>query len=417
MPAARLSSTALAFLAAAAAAFAAGAEDVVPPLTVVVKPAGHTDAAVVMPVEFTAPLESAAFSGNTAHYTLGPNGELFACQVEPFGQVHVDLGYRWGRVRMLAPLVEQTYHVLSTRNASRPEVPLVATLLGPDGAVLETNIVRLTFDHALFTVARSVQVAGKPAVPEYRRGLMNRQQGLALVVTDRLRQADFPLAPKVAEGGFRLLQSGPVEASVACEGVFAAPGGVSAVPFEASVSLFANHILSVNVRVPAGAFDEETYELKRLTITLPLLLRRAAGVAFGGTYEHVAGVKRWQGRAHLAVREDGSYEFTDANGSVVSGKGPVTWAHYGNGEGGVACFWRDGAAPVEFAVVEYDHDLVSLSVTPVKQEDGSHEAGASFLFPVRGADPALLGSCAAALAHPAAAAADQAYIEAVTRAR
>ncbi|MCD6404561.1 MAG: hypothetical protein J7M19_01895 [Planctomycetes bacterium] len=397
------------------------AEGARPPLAVTVKPEGFTDARVVWPVEFAAPLEEAAFAPEVVHYLVGPSGDLFACQVEAFKKPAVYRGYRWAHLKVAVPLVEATYTVMRGQGASAadassaqdsPAVPRVRA----QGGCIEAGGVKAYYVRGLFTILHRLDVGAWQAVPDYMSGLINPQQGVRLVLRDRLRHADFVLEPRCNEDGFRLEGRGPVEASAVYEGVFAGRESVDEIPFEARVSLLANRFLRVNVKIPAGAFDEKVYGLEKLVLTVPILLPQATRVTFGGTSDNLSGLAYWEGQARLSLDANESYEFADGIAPPVCGKGPVTWIRYGDREAGVALFWKEGAVPLEFTA-DYNQDLLRLAVTPVRTDDGSREADVFFLFDTEGTAPGYIAACARALRHPPSATVSQIYLKAVTKAR
>lgn len=386
------------------------------PLAITVKPGPFADAQVIWPVEFAAPLKEAAFAPGVVHYLVGPSGDLFACQVEAFKKFTVRRGYRWAHIKAMVPLAEATYTVMRKKDDSVADDSAAMPRVHAEGGCIRAGDVKLYYVRALFTILHRLDVGKWVAVPDYMSNLINPQQGVRLVLRDRLRHADFTLDPHCSKDGFWLEGHGPVEISTVHKGVFAGRESVGEIPFEARVSLLANRFLRVNVKIPAGAFDEKVYDLEKLVLTVPILLPQATRVTFGGTSDNLSGLAYWEGQARLSLDANESYEFADGIAPPVCGKGPVTWIRYGDREAGVALFWGKGAAPLEFTA-DYNQDLLSLAVTPVPNDDGSREADVFFLFDTGETDPGYIAACARALRHPPSATVSQIYIRAVTKAR
>lgn len=364
---------------------------------------------------FDAPLEESMFSAEMVHYLVATDGDLRACQVTPIDST-ATRGYRWARLKAVLPVSGGTYTLLATKAGVRPNVPLVGAVNLPYRTILDTVTTTLTFDPHVFSILRDAAAGEKTLVPIYDDRLKNTQQGAELVLTDIFRHADFTLVPEVEEGGFRFVEGGPAEASVGYKGRFTGDQSVPAVPFEAEVGLCANDVLRVAVVLEAKDLDLEAYKPGRLRMIVPLLFTQATRPTFGGAGESLRGMACWEGQSGLSVAADGSYVFSDAKGPEVTGKGPVTWIHYG-ADRGAAFFWSEKSAPLEFAVLDYSQDVVAIDASPAPDENGNLSVCVWILLRAGDADASRLAAVAEALRAPPLATVDAKYIQIVTRAR
>jgi hypothetical protein len=367
-------------------------------------------------VTFDAPLEPAVFSPGTEHYIVGTGGDLHACQVTPL-EAESALGYRWARLRAFLPLTGGTYTLFATGTGVRPDVPVVGAANLPARTVFDTGRSTVTFSPLYFTMVRDAWAGGRPVIPVYDDRIVNVQQGVQLVITDVFRHADFTLEAKLAEDGFRFIEGGPAQSTVAYTGKFIGHQSVPEVPFVAEVSLYANDILGLRVTLDYEGIDREAYEPTAVRVTVPLLRAEATWVTFGGAGESLRGLPRWEGGSDLSVAADGSYVFNDAEGPAVAGKGPVTWVHYGGDSGGSAFFWYPGSTPVEFAVVDYSQDLITLGAAPSLEENRKLSVQIWILLDAGAPNASRLAAIAEALREPPTAVVDEKYIRAITRAR
>ena len=396
---------------------AAAQETAAPPMTVEVSAAGPDERSVEVPVCFTAPLETRDMAEGVSHYLVANNGSVHACQVDTMGQPPAKLGYRWANLQVALAPADQTYTLLVARESIRPNVPLAgAALLPGDDLELGTEDVQVILKKWRFSVFDSVKVRDTQVIPAYLPNLINPQQGLKMIVTDTFRHADFTLTPRIAREGFRLIERGPVRASAAYEGVFEGEY-TEDIPFTATVGLLCNDVIELKVDVAAGAFEDEVYDLKSVVITLPLLLETGARLSFGGEGHNVQGAKRWEGSAALEVAADGSYTFGDADRPRINGRGPLTWAHYGSDEGGAGFIWEGPSAPVSVEVLDYGHDLLAVSFSPVKLDDGAWQAHLYILCNDADRRYRRLDALARAIENPPQAVVDPRYVTIVTKAR
>lgn len=397
---------------------AAAAEGTAAPLmAVTVNASGPDERSVEVPVSFTAPLETRDLAEGVSHYLVARNGSIHACQVEPLGRAPAKLGYRWANLQAALAPADETYILLVARESVRPDVPLAgAALLPGDEVALGTGAVQVLLKKWRFSVFDSVKVSDRQIIPAYVPNLINPQQGLKMIVTDTFRHADFTLTPRLLGDGFRLLERGPVRASAVYEGVFEGEY-IEDIPFTATVGLLCTDVIEVKVDVAGGAFDDEVYDLKSVVITLPLVLETAARLSFGGEGHNVEGAKRWEGGAALEVAADGSYAFGETDGPQINGRGPLAWAHYGSDEGGAGFIWEAGSPPVSVEVLDYEQDLLAVSFSPVKLDDGAWQARLYILFDDGSRSRGRLDALARAIENPPQATVDPRYVKTITKAR
>jgi len=389
---------------------------IAPPMTVKVSAERPGDTSAVVPLTFSAPFPTSDLAPGTSHYLVSTDGAVRACQIEPLGAPRADLSYRWVNVTAALPAVDRTYTLLVARESLRPEIPLVGAALMPaDSVALTSENVEIRLARWRLRLFESAAAAGRTIVPQYVEGLINRQQGFEMVVTDTFRHADFMMTPRMLDDGFRLDERGPVRASGVYSGAFESEY-LDEMPFEMAVSLLSSDVVEVKITIAAGAFQEEVYDLKSVVVTLPLLLESAARLSFGGPSHNFQGAKRWRGTAALDVGDDGSYTFEDAQGAVVRGAGPLSWAHYGSDEGGAAFVWEACSRPVSVRVADYSQDLLEVALAPSRLESGDWQARLYIVFDA-GARRRDLDALAQALASPPRAAVDERYVKFITKAR
>lgn len=387
-------------------------EAFLPPAIVEVVPAGRSDARVAVPVEFTIPLPTADLADGVTHYLVATTGVMVACQTEPLDSPQAEPGYRWVKMTASAPVAAARYTLLTSHANLRPEIPLAGVVARHSETILQASGLRLLFDPARFTLFHAVQIGSRQAVGEYHEEIINIQQGVTVTLVDVFRQAEFTLLPRVEKGSLRIEREGPAVASVVYEGRFVGHKSVPEIPFEAHLSISAGGLVGVGITFDMDGVGGEAFRIEKVTLRLPLLLKGASRVSFGGAGEDLAGALSWKGRSTLDVAVDGSFRFQDVDGALISGKGPLSWIHYGDVTGGVAVLWGS-RPPARFAVAEYDEDLL---VIDAGVENGK-EASIYFRFFDGANDTLALDSEAAALKAPPSVTVDPRYIKAVTKAR
>jgi hypothetical protein len=381
-------------------------------LEVAVHASGTASDVAAMPIEFLAPLADAEAAQEGQCFLRSSDGVARLCQYERLPKGEVDLGYSWARFRALVPNRDASYVFGRTAELVPGSVAAVSSLVAADAVVLDTGALKLTVDPGKCEVVKEASFLGRPAVARSYEGLINRQQGLRVTVTDRIRRVDFELEPLGRSGKWQPVTTGPVATTIAYKGVLMCPTTLPATAFEARLTLTAGGMMVFEADLREAALDREVYAFKDVEITLPLVLERAATLSFGGRTGDVRGRSFWSGEATLAAGEGGSYRFVDGDGSVMSGAGALSWADYCDGDRGLAVFWKPGARAS--LSVDYSEDLVTLRL-PL--DDAEPRLAVHLMFHEGQGDAAWLSAVAALLESPPAAAASDGYITATTRAR
>ncbi len=386
------------------------AREVPPALNVDVRTSQPGSPSVSVPVSFAAPMDRRDLAPGASQYLVSSEGVIHACQVEPFGEPPVDRGYRWANLSASLPPVDERYTLLVAHESTRPKVPIAGAMsVSPSEVILFTESTRVSLSTWRFRVLDAVEVGSRQVVPPYVEGLINPQQGMALVVTDTYRYADFTMKARAVDDGFSMSARGPTRASAIYSGAFKHEY-IDDIPFDVTISLFSNDVIEITTSISQSAFDDDIYELKSVVITLPLVLESAARLSFGGDGHTVVGEKRWHGSAALHVDDGEGYRLEDAEGREISGKGPLSWVHYGSREGGAGFMWEPRCAPFSFEVADYDQDALVISMTPAEIESVGFVARAFVIFD-DGFDKRIdLDALARALARPPRAQVDDRYV-------
>jgi hypothetical protein len=346
-----------------AAAGNLSAAEAVPQLQTISVQYNHPTAAW-LPVltSFETVIETKSPGEGEGWYLADAEGRLYPCQIEP---VEAHEGKAAGRVRgeALLPRRDGKYRLLAAKAPAKEAQFMVSSVFMGAAAVLETPAVTARFQAQRFCVAEEVSLFGLQMVPRYVEGLVNRQQGVTLTVTDRVRHADVALAARMEKAHFALARHGPVAATVEYRGAFVGAPDGSEIPFEAEVTLTGHGVIGVKVAIAAKAYDGKRLHVKDMKVTLPIVLDAAAAVVVGGAHTEASGRDYWTGAAKVSVAPGGAYAFTDGDGSVVSGKGGVTWMDYSDGEAGAGIFWGATENTVSISV-DYNEDLLDVTMTP-----------------------------------------------------
>jgi hypothetical protein len=392
-----------------------GSDEETPPLTVAVNFRDLHAGSELLPVQFLAPMvRSAAADEGSWRLDGGPAGE-FVAQAFLVRMASGERGCAWYEVRSLLPRRDATYMLVQSREPLPEKQPLVVTLNEADRISLDTGQMGISFDKKRFDFLNEGSVFGHTIVPRYVTDLVNRQQSVELTLTDRIRHADFTLKSE-PNPAYSLEEVGPVSTTVLCKGAFAGGERLPKMEYEARITLAASGVIGLNIRLVKGSYDPAVMKAKSIKVTLPLFLQRAAALSFGGTAACVSGRGFWTGQSHLAVPDSGPYEFTDADRSFVTGAQKVTWAVYGDDEGGVGMIWGSRQLPAELTV-GYSEDLLELSLTPLPGEDSPAEVTVYFVFHPLFENAATLIGTAAAMDNPPEATVNEEYLRAVTGAK
>jgi len=343
-----------------AAAGSLSAAEALPQLqTVTIQYDRATSAWLPVLTSFETAIETEPPGEGEGWYLVDAEGRLYPCQIEA-GEAMAA-----GRVRgeALVPRRDAKYYLLAMKApAKRPQFMVSSVFMG-QAAVLETAVVTARIRAERFCVAEEASLFGLDMVPRYVEALVNRQQGVTLTVTDRVRHADVVLQAQTKKGQFALTRRGPVAAAVAYRGTFVGAPDGSEISFEAEVTLTGHGVIGVRVMIPANAYDGKRFHVKDVKVTLPIVLDGAAAVVVGGAHTEASGRDYWTGAAKVSVAPGGAYAFTDGDGSVVSGKGGVTWMDYSDGEAGAGIFWGATENTVSISV-DYNEDLLDVTITP-----------------------------------------------------
>jgi len=404
--------SAVVLLALAVAPPCVGGEDA-PPLTVAVSFGDLGAGGNLLPVQFIAPItRNNAASDGSYRLDGGPAGG-FVAQASPLKVDSTEAGCALYEVKALLPRKDATYMLVKSDGPLPESQPLVATLNDADRISLDTGKVSISFDAKRFSFLDEARVSGHAMVPDYVTNLINRQQGIQLVLTDHIRHVDFTLLSE-PNPKFSVEEVGPVATTVLCKGTFAGGERLPKVEYEARITLAASGVIGLDIVLVKGSYDPAVMKATAFKITLPLVLKRAAALSFGGTTPCVSGRSFWTGQSHLTVSDNGSYEFTDADKSTVTGAQKVTWADYGDDEGGVGIVWGSRQAPAELTV-GYNEDLLELSLTPRAGKESPAEVTAYFIFHPLSENTTSLAGMSAAMDSPPTATVSEAYLRTVTR--
>ena len=293
-------------------------------------------------------------------------------------------------------------------------VPSVSAQPAGNSVRMETPAIQAWISTKAFRVADELSLFGQLLVPEYMDRLLNRQQNIELVLTDRLRHVDFALQPTISEDGFSLEKAGPVIATGAYRGQFGGNENVKAVPFEGRLSLMAHGLMSLSITLPAGAFDQERFSVKEFHVAVPLVLKESAVMSFGAMHEQARGRHFWEGKSQLAAEPGGAYKFTDCDQSGVTGNNGLCWVDYASDEAGLGIVWDTKRYSMAVSA-EYSEDLVDIRITPPDTTAGGPVSAEIFLlFHPGHAELEVLGSVADGLFMAPKARMSEEYIKAVT---
>jgi len=363
-----------------AAAEVQGGQERQPLLEATVTFANPLPGSVPALVEFEADFHPETVAPPLATYLANEKGNLYACQVEA---IRGEAGAESARARFAAvlPRVNARYFFVTGPAGAPQSDARVSSVLMQNSVTLDTGGAAVRLRTGRFVGIDEATVAGEGVVPAYFDGLVNRQQSIRMTVTDRFRHADFEMRAEMTPESFALERRGPVVAEALYRGEFAARETVKPIPFEARISLGANGVAGAAIALLTGSYDADTYRIKEISITLPLVLERAASLSFGGRQDETDGRSFWTGEAVLTVAANGAARFTEGDGGAVMAKGPITWADYSDGDKGVGIMWEAKGAAVNLAV-EYREDLVTLTFFPpdVKAPVKPLEVKAFYLF-------------------------------------
>ena len=364
--------------------------------------------------QFDVPIPAENFLSTDSFYLVGKGHQLYACQVEPSPITAGGRTFRWFRIIALVPCENQPLNFIPLETAVRPSVLVVSSQPVGDSLTLETNAVRAKLDARRFRVAEEVSLFGHTLLPKYEEGLVNRQQSVELVLTDRFRHADFTLTAQVSPGGFCLERRGPVIATALYRGEFAAPD-LKPVPFEARFSLTAHSLIRISIVIQPGALDRETFAVKEVHLTIPCILAAASTLDFGGVHENSLGPEHYDGAGRLDVNLDGSYLFVDSKAVNLKGGGGISWADYNSGDAGLA-FLFDCKANAFSITADYNADLIDVRLAPPDTKEKAAVAVETWLFFHPGRPGVkVLGHISEYLSSPPAVEPNTDYVKAVTR--
>lgn len=391
----------------------------------------QSDAAV--PVEFTLPLGPGAFEANLYLVDAAGGKGRYLCQarpaspaplrIAPEGEGPATTGFVAARVTALLPRRDGAYFLVSSRERLGEREKVVSSAEMGTQASMDGGGVHLEFNANRLSIIDAASVGGTVIIPQYVEKLINRQQALELIVTDRFRHADFTLRAGAKPLAARPLITGPVVGTAVYDGVFQSAGGVEEIKFRLAVSLAADGLVRVGVAFGPGAFDPERIAVKGVRITLPLVLADASALSFGGSDAEAAGRAFWKGGARLAA-SGGSYEFADGDGARIRGKSAVSYADYGDNRAGMSVIWGDSGLLVEVAV-DFTNDVVDVTLSPDRAageafagtggEASIAEAEVFLLLRPGARDRARISALAETISRPAEVTIDAGYLKAAAK--
>jgi hypothetical protein len=391
---------------AAATALAAGPGSSVP-LTAAASFGNEGKGAALLPVVFEAPLAKSDMGPAGGCRLIGGPGNSNLCQAVPTRKPPQG-SRRWYSLAALLPYKDATYLLSWTNEDLPPDTPVVTTLVESDNISLDTGQVRVYLDRGRFDVFDQLSAAGRDMIPRYVTDLFNAQQGVEVVLTDRIRHVDFTLLPD-ASPECSVESTGPVVTTVLYKGTLSNKD-MKGVGYEARVTLAASGVAGLDMRIVPGAFDTQVLAAKSVKITLPTVLKGAAALSFGGTAAHTEGREFWKGKGRLTARGDG-FELVEGDAATMPGKDRVTWASYADDVAGIGVAWGTRQAPAEVAV-DYNEDLVSVTLTPRSSTASPAEVVVYFAFKPLYDLPEVLPGIAEAIDNPPTMTVSEDYLKA-----
>lgn len=364
--------------------------------------------------QFDIPMPTFGYANTDTVYLIGAPGQVYACQLEPSSVASTGRTFKWIRMTALVPNRSQTLDLAAVGGLMPSAVLVVASQATSRGATLESHDVKLDFAADKFRFAESLSLFGRELMPRYADDLLNRQQSVELIVTDRYRHIDHVLRPEVAPEGFSLEKSGPVLAVALYKGRFAGEKGAPSVDFEARVSLAAHGVICFRVTIPESGLDRTAFAVKELRLTIPCVLATASTLDFGGFYENSLGPEHYEGYGALSVKADGSWTFADSKAGSLKGKAGISWADYNNGDAGLAFIFEPKKNALSITA-DYNEDIIEVGLTPGDSASGAQMSMELYMLAHGGrAGKKMLGHVSDCILNPPAVAPCESYIKAVT---